>query len=167
MTILKFMLLIFIAFVTAYIGFLKAADYEVRCLDLKLFQNALIVFKSEIEFTHEPINNIFESISHIIYQDKDNVFINTNIQNDSLYKSWSKAVDMTRKGFNNEDIKIIKSFGKLLGKTDIKGQINEIELTLKLIEKQIENAEKEREKNSKLYKTLGITCGIGICIILI
>ena len=131
MTILKFMLLIFIAFVTAYIGFLKAADYEVRCLDLKLFQNALIVFKSEIEFTHEPINNIFESISHIIYQDKDNVFINTNIQNDSLYKSWSKAVDMTRKGFNNEDIKIIKSFGKLLGKTDIKGQINEIELTLK------------------------------------
>lgn len=167
MTILKFMLLIFIAFVTAYIGFLKAADYEVRCLDLKLFQNALIVFKSEIEFTHEPINNIFESISHIIYQDKDNVFINTNIQNDSLYKSWSKAVDMTRKGFNNEDIKIIKSFGKLLGKTDIKGQINEIELTLKLIEKQIENAENEKEKNSKLYKTLGITCGIGICIILI
>ena len=167
MTILKFMLLIFIAFVTAYIGFLKAADYEVRCFDLKLFQNALIVFKSEIEFTHEPINNIFESISHIIYQDKDNVFINTNIQNDSLYKSWSKAVDMTRKGFNNEDIKIIKSFGKLLGKTDIKGQINEIELTLKLIEKQIENAENEKEKNSKLYKTLGITCGIGICIILI
>ena len=167
MTILKFMLLIFIAFVTAYIGFLKAADYEVRCLDLKLFQNALIVFKSEIEFTHEPINNIFESISHIIYQDKDNVFINTNIQNDSLYKSWSKAVDMTRKGFNNEDIKIIKSFGKLLGKTDINGQINEIELTLKLIEKQIENAENEKEKNSKLYKTLGITCGIGICIILI
>ena len=81
--------------------------------------------------------------------------------------SWSKPVDMTRKGFNNEDIKIIKSFGKLLGKTDINGQINEIELTLKLIEKQIENAEKEREKNSKLYKTLGITCGIGICIILI
>ena len=74
---------------------------------------------------------------------------------------------MTKNGFNNEDIKIIKSFWKLLGKTDINGQINEIELTLKLIEKQIENAEKEREKNSKLYKTLGITCGIGICIILI
>ena len=52
MTILKFMLLIFIAFVTSYIGFLKAADYEVRCLDLKLFQNALIMFKSKIEFTH-------------------------------------------------------------------------------------------------------------------
>ena len=167
MTILKYMLLIFIAFVTSYIGFLKAADYEVRCLDLKLFQNALIMFKSKIEFTHEPIKNIFESISHIIYQDKDNVFLNTNIQDDSLYNSWSKAVDMTKKGFNNEDIKIIKSFGKLLGKTDINGQINEIELTLKLIEKQIENAEKEREKNSKLYKTLGITCGIGICIILI
>ena len=163
----KMVLLILIIATTSYIGFLKAKDYEVRYLDLNLFQNALIMFKSKIEFTHEPIKNIFEDISHIIYQDKGNIFINTNMNKTSLYDSWNESIETTKTSFDMEDIKIIKSFGKLLGKTDIKGQINEIELTKSLIEKQIEKADHEKEKNSKLYKTLGITCGIGICIILI
>ena len=57
--------------------------------------------------------------------------------------------------------------GKLLGKTDIKGQVNEIALTQGLIEKQIEKADIEKNKNVKLYKTMGVVLGIGICIILI
>lgn len=58
-------------------------------------------------------------------------------------------------------------FGKLLGKTDVEGQVSEILLTQKLIEKQIEKAEYEKLKNSKLYKSMGVICGLGICIILI
>jgi stage III sporulation protein AB len=37
----------------------------------------------------------------------------------------------------------------------------------KLIEKQIQKAEIEKSKNTKLYKSMGIIVGIGICIILI
>ena len=62
---------------------------------------------------------------------------------------------------------IIKMLGKLLGKTDIKGQVNEITLTQNLVEKQIQKAEFEKNKNVKLYKTMGIVLGMGICIILI
>ena len=58
-------------------------------------------------------------------------------------------------------------FGKLLGKTDKKGQIGEIEITMEFIEKQIDKAELEKNKNSKLYKSLGILCGLGIVIIFI
>ena len=58
-------------------------------------------------------------------------------------------------------------FGKLLGKIDLIGQVNEINLTMKLIEKQIEKAEIEKNQNTKLYKTMGIVLGMGICIILI
>ena len=57
--------------------------------------------------------------------------------------------------------------GKLLGKTDIEGQLSEIELGLELINKQIKDAEIEKNKNSKLYKTMGVILGIGISIILI
>lgn len=53
------------------------------------------------------------------------------------------------------------------GKTDIKGQLSNIALSEKLIQEQIEKAEIERNKNSKLYKTLGVVLGIGICILLI
>ena len=53
------------------------------------------------------------------------------------------------------------------GKTDVKGQISNILLTENLVQTQIDKAELEREKNTKLYKTLGVVLGVGICILLI
>ena len=66
-----------------------------------------------------------------------------------------------------EDKNAIKALGKLLGKTDKTGQIREITLVESLIKAQIEKAEIEKNKNVKLYKTLGTVSGIGISIILI
>ena len=66
----------------------------------------------------------------------------------------------------NEDRQAIKTMGKLLGKTDIDGQISEIDLTEAFIETKISDAIKEKEKNEKLYKTLGMVTGLGIIIIL-
>ena len=40
-------------------------------------------------------------------------------------------------------------FGKLLGKTDKKGQISEIDLSLNFIENQIQHAEFEKNKSTK------------------
>ena len=37
---------------------------------------------------------------------------------------------------------------------------------LELTKKQIEDAEQERQKNEKLYKTLGMTIGLAIVILL-
>ena len=66
-----------------------------------------------------------------------------------------------------EDKDILKNLGKLLGKTDIEGQLSEIELTSSFLDSQIKKAEQERERNGKLYKTLGVITGIGIVIVLI
>ena len=54
----------------------------------------------------------------------------------------------------------------LLGKTNLEGQVREIELTQSFLKKQIEDAEQERQKNEKLYKTLGMTIGLAIVILL-
>lgn len=53
-------------------------------------------------------------------------------------------------------------YGKLLGSTDIQGQISQIELTDKFIDEQIKKAENEYEKNSKIYKTLRYSFGFSI-----
>ena len=55
----------------------------------------------------------------------------------------------------------------LLGKTDVDGQISQIEQTSEFLNNQIEKAEAERVKNEKLYKTLGIVSGAGLVILLI
>ncbi len=167
MILIKGIVLIEIIFISSYIGILKAKTYENRVIELNKFQNALVMFKSKIEFTYEPLNNIFEDISNVIYENENNIFKMAINKNKNIYETWSKAVDENKTSMTLEDKEIIKMMGKLLGKTDIKGQVNEISLTENLIKKQIEKAEYEKNKNVKLYKTMGIILGIGICIILI
>ena len=167
MIIIKFLILLTIFGASTSIGFLLSRKYKNRVIELNKIRNALLMFKSKIEFTYEPITNIFGDISKIIYLDEKNIFNETIKKNKEIYGAWNDSIDEVKNNLSKEDKDIIKMFGKMLGKTDIKGQVSEIVLTQSLIEKQIENAEKEREKNVKLYKTMGIVSGIGICIILV
>ena len=66
-----------------------------------------------------------------------------------------------------DDKDVLKKLGKLLGQTDVEGQISEIEVTENFLDMQIEKAEEERKKNQKLYKTLGIVTGLVLVIILL
>ena len=166
MIFIKSVNLILVLLICTYLGIQKAKVYEKRYKELQYFQSALNMFKSKLEFTYEPINNIFSDISKIIYNDSSNIFFKTIENKENLNLAWMNSVENNNQ-FNDEDKDIIKTFGKLLGKTDIKGQVSEIELMQNLIEKQISNAELEKNKNVKLYKTMGIISGLGICIILI
>ena len=47
------------------------------------------------------------------------------------------------------------------------GQVSQIEITKSFIDMQISKAEEEKKKNEKLYKTLGVTVGLAIVIVLI
>ena len=166
--ILKLIILFVILLICTQIGILKAKTYDNRVIHLKKFKNALEMLKSKIEFTYEPIKDIFEEISKIIYSDKGNVFASTinMIDEKGVNESWNLAVEHEN-NFNTEDKTTIKMFGKLLGKTDKAGQINEINVTSKLVDDLIEKAGSEKDKNYKLFKTLGLVIGIGTCIILV
>ena len=61
---------------------------------------------------------------------------------------------------NKEDKDVIKGLGKLLGKTDVDGQISQLNLITEFLNTQIEQAEAEREKGEKLYKKLGVISGL-------
>lgn len=165
---LKILILFLIMLICTSLGILKAKSYNNRVVELKKIKNALEVLKSKIEFTYEPIKDIFQEISKIVYAGEENIFAETleNISQCGVTESWNKATQKNR-NLNEEDKSTIQMFGKLLGKTDKSGQINEINVTSKLIDTQIEKAEQEKAKNYKLFKTLGSVVGIGLCIILI
>ena len=80
-------------------------------------------------------------------------------------QAWIKALEKTSTNLNKEDIEILKGLGNLLGKVDIYGQINEIGIVNNFLDMQIEKAEEENKKSTKMYKTLGITIGLIIVII--
>lgn len=116
---------------------------------------------------------IFEYIANAFKDDKNisRIFeymiqeIKLNDANIALEKSIEK--NKMNLNLNSEDIQVIKSLGKMLGKTDVEGQVSEINLTSVFLETQIAKAEEDCKKNEKIYKTLGTIVGLAIVIILI
>lgn len=143
--------------------------YSNRLRDLKEMRKALNFFEEKIKFTYEPIPDVFEEISHKVQDNIGEIFYNSSksMENESAGVAWEKAVDEANNNFTKEDKDIIKGLAKMLGKTDIDGQVSEIRLTCKFLDVQIKDAENEKNKNEKLYKTLGATVGLALVIILI
>ena len=161
MIVLKVVLLISIIVLCSLIGNLKAKSFEKRYLELKRFKSGLEIFKSKLEFTYEPVPEIFKDISKIAYENKDNVF-KRFLENED----WNLSVDL-QENFFDGDKEVAKGLGKLLGKLDKSGQLNEINLVEEFLDRQIENSYEIKQKNEKLYKVLGRSVGIAIAIIFI
>ena len=169
MLMIKYIILVAILVISIWIGILISKKYKDRVIELTEFRNSLNILENKIKFTYEPIQEIFKQISENLENNISSIFENTNenLKKMNMQAAWNKAIDESKLNLNKEDIAIIKNMGKLLGKTDVEGQISEIKLTSDFIDSQIEKAEKEREKNEKLYKTLGTVVGLAIVIILI
>ena len=167
MIVLKFLACIMIILICTYLGMEKSKSYERRVLELQKIKNGFNYFRSKIEFTYEPVKEILEGVSNSVYMEEENLFAKTKeyMKNLNLNQAWNKAID-EEINIDKEDKEILKMFGKLLGKTDKNGQISEIDLSLNFVEKQIQKAELEKFKNTKLFKSLGLLVGMGIAIIL-
>lgn len=150
------------------IGLMLAKKYSSRELELKEMKNALNMFENKINFTYEDIPTAFSDISQKIQGNVGKIFktASNKMQNISAGNAWVYSLENTYTNLTKEDINIIKGLGRMLGKTDLNGQISEINLVNGFIDNQIEEAKREKDKNYKMYKTLGIVVGITIVIIL-
>ena len=80
-------------------------------------------------------------------------------------EAWNIALKMEELSINQEDRNALENLSKLLGKTDLQGQLNQIEMTEDFLNEQIRKAEQEKNKNEKMYRTLGAIIGMVIVII--
>lgn len=64
-------------------------------------------------------------------------------------------------GLNGSDKKLVYDFFSSLGSTDCDGQLAHCDLYISLVEKLVNTQREESAKKSKLYRLLGIFCGIG------
>ena len=168
MQIIKYIMLFFILASCSLIGRYLAKKYVIRVIDLEEMKNALNMFKAKIKFTYQPMPEVFEEISQNTAEGVKEIFILAKEKMNKMpaSKAWEEAVEETRTGFTKEDKYVIKTLSKLLGQTDIEGQISQIEITEKFLETQLKQAQEEKNKNEKLYSKLGTTIGLAIVIIL-
>ena len=165
---IKYILLIAIFGLSTGIGILISKSYENRVIELKEFKNILNIMKTKIKFTYEPLAEIFKQISKDNQTNVEKIF--GQIANQITYYPtkdvWENCIQDADISIKQEDKDILKRLGKLLGQTDVEGQISEIEVTQNFLDTQIEKAEEEKKKNQKMYKTLGIVTGLVFVIIL-
>ncbi len=170
MQIIKYILLFLVFIAISLIGKTISQKYKLRLIELEEIKNALNIFKTKIKFTYAPIGEIFDEIS--LEAEKSNVAnlfkkAKEKLQTGSASNAWEYALENTTTNMKQEDISVLKNLSKLLGTSDLEGQISQIELTQDFLDTQIKQAEEEKQKNEKLYQKLGTIIGLGIVIMLI
>lgn len=150
-------------------GKIIAKKYLNRVNELKDMKNALNMFMTKIKFTYESVPESFREIGNNINGNIGKIFriASENMKEKSAGEAWEEVVEKIETSLKDEDKNIIKGLGRMLGKTDLDGQISEIKLVQNFLNTQIEIAERERQKNEKLYKTLGGVVGLAVVIILV
>ena len=168
MLIIKLTLLITIFILSTFLGVKISKKYYARVKELKQFQSALNIFEEKIKFTYEPIPDVFEEISQNVKGNIGEIFekASENMKLMSAGVAWEKAINESNTKLTKDDKDVLKGLAKMLGKTDLDGQVNEIRLTLKFLETKLQEAEIEKAKNEKMYRTLGATVGLALVIIL-
>lgn len=169
MIFLKILILILVFGSSFSIGKLIAGKYINRVKELKEMKSALNIFETKIKFTYESVPEIFEQIGNQMEGNIGSVFKESSkkMKDVSAGEAWIQSIEKTESNLNKEDKEILKKLGKLLGRIDADGQISEIELVSNFLDTQIDIAENERNKNEKMYKTLGGIIGLTLVIIFI
>lgn len=169
MFFIKYILIFFIVIISARIGQIYSKKYINRVKELESIKQILNELKTKIKFTYKPLQDIFYEIASNHHDNIGKIFesISNNMKDIDLKEAWEKEIKESDNSLSKEDIEILLSIGKVLGTTDVEGQINQIILAEELIENKIKEAEIEKAKNVKLYRVLGTSAGLTLAIILI
>jgi stage III sporulation protein AB len=159
---------------SSLIGYILSTDFARRPQQLRALKWMLQMFENEISYMSNTLRVAFLRIAERnsgvvadIFRLTAAMLKESNGINAS--EAWERAVQniAPKSAFKPEDIEIIKDFGKILGSSDLEGQIKNIRLTINQLSIQESKAEEMRKKNEGLYRKLGLLAGAAIVIILL
>lgn len=159
---------------SSLVGYVFSRDCTRRPQELRVLQGLLNMLENEMCYLSNLLSDSFEKISRSSRSEVAAFFgrAAANLeQNDSLNaaEAWEMAVreNIGKTALNKEDLEILISFGKMLGSSDLEGQIKNIRLTVNHLKMQEQKAEELKKKNGAMYKSLGVLGGLAVVIILI
>lgn len=172
MYIVKIIVLISIIALCSYIGILMSKKLKDREYILREMVTFLGMVENEIKYMLAILPNAYE-----VSRQKLTTTLKPAIGQivvDMLSLNSQEAIDQSIVknitniyGLTPYDKNVFCSTLKNLGRSDVDGQINIIENSITILENQIKEANDQKLKNSKLYKTVGAISGLMIAIILI
>lgn len=156
---------------TSCIGFSLASECAKRPRNLRELQSMLQMLENEISYLSNLLSEAFDRIYHgtsfdtaILFKEAAGYLGENGCTADA---AWERAVEENYRklSLNCEDKTILLTFGKMLGNSDLEGQLNNIKLVSSQLKVQESKAEEMKKKNEKMYRSLGVLSGLAIAII--
>lgn len=172
MLVVKLGICIAIVLICTILGMKKSKKYETR---EKVIIDFITVFKSienDIKYMLISLPDALEKVRHTLNTDtKDvlgaiSVLMLSNIQTNDMNKKINEEINSINE-LNSYDKEIIYQGISNLGKADADTQIGIIDNTVINLNNQLSEANSEKLKNCKLYRTLGTAVGLMIAIVFI
>ena len=145
-----------------------------RVSDLSEWKKALLILRSQIAFTAEPLPEAMSGAARRVgapvsqtleifakrLQTRDNA---------DIYAIWNETLNENVKGgyLKREDYDCLRNFGKTLGYLDKAMQLNSIDMTISYIDGKSEMLIIQNEKNKKMFSSLGVIGGLLTVVILL
>ena len=117
----------------------------------------------QIRYTNSKIGDVLkEASTNAAYQ---KLFFITDCsvisENDDFHKIWSEGVKK-QPFLDQRDKELLFALGERLGETDADGQLSFLELTEAMLSAQREEAREDYSKKSRMYRSVGLLCGLAL-----
>lgn len=164
---------VLIIFSTTWIGWDFSKRLIARPKQIRDIRAALQILEAEIMYGHMPLKEAVLKLAKQIPEPIREGFVlfadYLDEENQTVTNAWRKSVEEMRKQteLEEKEAEILLQFGETLGKHDRETQQNQIQLTLKHLEREELLALDKQNKYDKMVKSLGFFSGLLITILLL
>ena len=171
MLLIKIILGIVIVCITGHIGIEMSNMLKAREEILTEYITFVTLVKNEMIYMRDTLPHAFEICRQKLKTNLKDVIGAIVVD---MEKYGVEKVDISiESNVNNLDVleeeerQIISSTLKNLGRSDVDSQINIINNSIEVVKRQIKEAIDKKNKNTKVYKTVGIITGLIVVVIFI
>lgn len=154
------------------VGWLYAARYNGRIKELEDWRQAIKWCEMEINYRLLPLPEVLKLAADRLNSKVAVVFsiCAEEIRNhQSAEKSWQDAMDkyLPNSCLSKKDADFLRRFGLVLGKSDLAQQNKNFAFLEENLEQALIEARQEKLAKVKIYRYLGVSCGLALVVILL
>lgn len=170
---LKIVAIAIIFFACIYIGFYYGEKFKNRHKELTDILNSLLILNNEVMYANTPVPQALYYASEKTNYPLKNLLSNVsktliNGESNTVFHAFRDEYKKMKEDFFliDEDENILSDFTKTLGETSVFGQDKIFNLTIDNIKLNLKKAESIANKNTKMYRVLGVCIGAMISVFL-
>ncbi len=159
---------------TAAIGFIKAEELNERVKNLMELKRMMGLLQGELRFRRAALPEAFWNVSERVEKPFEGFLKEVS---DKLEKREPEGFDeiwnaacvrlLRNEGFQKTDGQLFEILGSSMGYLDLTMQMETIQLAMQQTEEAIEKAKEQQEQKGKLYRTMGVSLGALLTLLMV